>query len=125
MTTDQILKVLRNERECIKRQNGKCDRNCAKCDLCLPDTEILEVYDHLITQLETTAIEVKLDEENKAKLLKLLRESQGNLVRLPIGEVGCIEKLPDGVIDATTLDDIERGEKAFIKGIDFEKGDTE
>lgn len=125
MTTDQILKVLRNERECIKRQNGKCDRNCAKCDLCLPDNEILEVYDHLIAQLETTAIEVKLNEENKAKLLKLLRESQGNLVRLPIGEIGYIDKLPDGVIDATTLDDIERGEKAFIKGIGFGKGDTE
>ena len=125
MTTDQILKVLRNERECIKRQNGKCDRNCAKCDLCLPDNEILEVYDHLIAQLETTAIEVNLDEENKAKLLKLLRESQGNLVRLPIGEIGYIDKLPDGVIDATTLDDIERGEKAFIKGIGFGKGDTE
>ena len=52
MTTDQILKVLRNERECIKRQNGKCDRNCAKCDLCLPDTEILEVYDILIRGYE-------------------------------------------------------------------------
>ena len=51
-TTDQILKVLKNERECIKRQNGKCDRNCAKCDLCLPDAEILEVYDFLINGYE-------------------------------------------------------------------------
>ena len=125
MTTDQILKVLRNERECIKRQNGKCDRNCARCDLCLPDNEILEVYDFLIAQLETTAIEVKLDEENKAKLIKLLRESQGNLVKLPIGECGFIDKLPDGVIEATTLDDVERGERAFVKGIGFGKGDTE
>ena len=132
--TDQILKVLRNERECIKRQSGVeapdgsvgiCDRICAECDLCLPDTEILEVYDHLIAQLETTAIEVKLDEESKAKLLKLLRESQGNLVRLPIGECGFIDKLPDGVIEATTFDDVENGERAFIKGIGFGKGDTE
>ncbi len=52
MNTEQILKVLRNERECIKRQNGKCDRNCDKCDLCLPDTEILEVYDFLIKGYE-------------------------------------------------------------------------
>lgn len=52
MNTDQILKVLKNERECIARQNGKCDRNCAKCDLCLPDTEILEVYDFLINGYE-------------------------------------------------------------------------
>ena len=132
--TEQIIKVLKNERECIKRQTGItapdgsigiCDRNCAECDLCLPDTEILEVYDHLIAQLETTAIEVKLDEENKAKLLELLRESQGNLVKLPIGECGFIDNLPDGVIEATTLDDVENGERAFIKGIGFGKGDTE
>ena len=57
----QILKVLKNERECIKRQAGTtkdgyyvslCDRNCDKCDLCLPDTEILEVYDFLINGYE-------------------------------------------------------------------------
>ena len=134
MNTEQILKVLKNERECIERQIGItapdgsigiCDRNCAECDLCLPDDEVLEVYDHLIAQLETTAIEVKLDEENKAKLLKLLRESQGNLVRLPIGECGFIDKLPDGVIEATTLADVENGERAFVKGIGFGKGDTE
>lgn len=52
MNTEQILKVLKNERECIARQNGKCDRNCAKCDLCLPDKEILEVYDFLINGYE-------------------------------------------------------------------------
>ena len=64
MNAEQILKVLKNERECIKRQswsNGNvmldgimanCDRNCAKCDLCLPDTEILEVYDFLINGYE-------------------------------------------------------------------------
>ena len=136
-STEQILKVLKNERECIARQSRplgempQCRKDedgvklCEYCDLCLPDTEILEVYDHLIAQLETTAIEVKLDEENKAKLLKLLRESQGNLVRLPIGECGYIDKLPDGVIEATTLDDVERGERAFVKGIGFGKGDTD
>ena len=52
MNTEQILKVLKTERECIARQNGKCDRNCAKCDLCLPDTGILEVYDFLINGYE-------------------------------------------------------------------------
>ena len=50
MTADQILKVLRTERECIVRQNDiqKCDRRCGECDLCLPDDEILAVYDFLI-----------------------------------------------------------------------------
>ena len=61
MDIQQILKVLKNERECIKRQSEysttrsfvpKCDRDCANCDLCLPDDEILEVYDFLINGYE-------------------------------------------------------------------------
>ena len=89
-TTDQILKVLKNERECIKRQIGItapdgsigiCDRNCAKCDLCLPDDEILEVYDFLINGYEllqnegakSYSIRSKepLSEDQKAYLLEL------------------------------------------------------
>lgn len=53
MNTEQILKVLRAERECIARQGtDSCDRNCANCSLVLPDTEILEVYDFLIKGYE-------------------------------------------------------------------------
>lgn len=61
MKTEQILKVLKAERECIKRQIGVeapdgsvgiCDRDCANCSLVLPDTEILEVYDFLIKGYE-------------------------------------------------------------------------
>lgn len=61
MDIQQILKVLKNERECIKRQSEystarsfvpKCNRDCANCDLCLPDNEILEVYDFLINGYE-------------------------------------------------------------------------
>lgn len=50
MNTDQILKVLKNERECITRQGNpqKCNRKCDKCDLCLPGSEILAVYNYLI-----------------------------------------------------------------------------
>ena len=50
MTSDQILKVLKTERECIKRQGdiSKCNRRCGECDLCLPNDEILAVYDFLI-----------------------------------------------------------------------------
>ena len=74
MNTEQILKVLKNERECIARQNGKCDRNCAKCDLCLPDDEVLEVYDRLIRIVETDKIIVDIGdtyEERKEFLQKL------------------------------------------------------
>jgi hypothetical protein len=52
---EQILKVLKIERECIARQSdlSKCDRRCGECDLCLSDEEILEVYDFLIEGYET------------------------------------------------------------------------
>lgn len=75
MSTEQILKVLKNERECIKRQIGTtkdgyyvslCDRNCDKCDLCLPDTEILEVYDFLIN-----GYELLQNEDAKAYTIKV------------------------------------------------------
>lgn len=53
MDIQTILKVLKTERECIARQGtAKCDRNCKECDLCLPDEEILAVYDHLIKEKE-------------------------------------------------------------------------
>ena len=53
MDIQTILKVLKNERECIARQGtAKCDRNCKECDLCLPDDEILAVYDFLIEGYE-------------------------------------------------------------------------
>lgn len=48
-----IVNVLKAERECILRQDTeKCQRTaghtCYGCDLCLPATEILSVYDLLI-----------------------------------------------------------------------------
>ena len=54
MDIQQILKVLKTERECITRQGdiSKCDRRCGECDLCLSDDEILAVYDFLINGYE-------------------------------------------------------------------------
>ena len=64
MNVEQILKVLKNERECIARQSRplgempQCRKDddgvklCEYCDLCLPDDEILEVYDFLIKGYE-------------------------------------------------------------------------
>ena len=53
MNIEQRLKVLKNERECIKRQCHKeCDRQCGQCDLCLTDEDILAVYDFLIEGYE-------------------------------------------------------------------------
>ena len=65
MTAEKILKVLKTERECIKRQSTDPEiskvcpkddngvRLCEYCDLCLPDSEILEVYDFLIKGYES------------------------------------------------------------------------
>ncbi len=89
MDIQQILKVLKNERECIKRQSEyatpksfvpKCDRDCANCDLCLPDDEILEVYDHLIKIVECEAIQIAdISEEDKAKIVQSLAKAGYNV----------------------------------------------
>lgn len=59
MEISQILRVLRNERECIHRQGGsECKRNCdpirgcTGCDLLIGGDDILEVYDFLINGYE-------------------------------------------------------------------------
>lgn len=42
---EQILRVLKTERECV---SWDCDRNCGKCELALEQSEILDVYDVLL-----------------------------------------------------------------------------
>lgn len=83
MNNEQILKVLKNERECIERQNGKCDRNCKDCDLCLPDDEILEVYDYLISGYELTEIPIKISKEESEALINLLKKSAVAVYPMP------------------------------------------
>lgn len=84
MNTEQILKVLKNERECIKRQGtAKCDRNCKECDLCLPDDEILEVYDFLIKGYELTEIPIKISKEESEALISLLTKSAVAVYPMP------------------------------------------
>lgn len=56
ITVDIMLSVMRNERECIARQ--ECDRDCGKCDLVMDSETILAVYDAVIKRLE--------DEEKKS-----------------------------------------------------------
>lgn len=97
MDIDKILKVLKNERECIARQSRplgempQCRKDedgvklCEYCDLCLPDHEILEVYDFLIKGYEllndkgadeyVVRCKEPISEEEKAELLELLKKS--------------------------------------------------
>lgn len=86
MNIPTILKVLKNERECIARQGtAKCNRDCKACELCLPDDEILAVYDFLIGGYESmtgfdgseiTSIRLdtsKLSEEEYQRLVDRLK----------------------------------------------------
>jgi len=97
MDIDKILKVLKNERECIARQSrplgemSQCRKDddgvklCEYCDLCLPDHEILEVYDFLIKGYEllndkgadeyVVRCKEQLSDEEKEKLKELLNNS--------------------------------------------------
>lgn len=53
MNTEQILKVLKNERECINTESkGKCDYHCKNCQYRNSNTDKLEVYDFLIKGYE-------------------------------------------------------------------------
>lgn len=81
MTNEQILKVLKNERECIARQNGKCDRNYKECDLCLPDDKILAVYDFLIGGYESmTDFDGSEIKSLKVDISKLSQEEYQRLI---------------------------------------------
>lgn len=59
MKIDRVLELLKIERECVTRQspcNEKsklCDRNCGECDIAQNDLELIEMYDFVISMIET------------------------------------------------------------------------
>ena len=59
MKIDRVLELLKIERECVTRQspcNEKsklCDRNCGECDIAQNDLEIIEMYNFVISMIET------------------------------------------------------------------------
>lgn len=48
MTNERVIEVLRTEKKCVLRNIRGCDRECGKCDLVLPDEEVLTAYDMAI-----------------------------------------------------------------------------
>lgn len=53
MSNEEAVKIIQTELECIKRNDGTdCDRNCAKCDLVMEDTDIKEALGMAIEALE-------------------------------------------------------------------------
>lgn len=45
LTNNEAAEVIKREKTCVQRQMHSCDRDCAKCDLVLPDSVVLEAYD--------------------------------------------------------------------------------
>lgn len=75
MSTEQILKVLKNERDCIKNNHDYCYEDCDEsCPYYVSEKDKLEVYDHLIRLVETDKLVLDIgytDEERKEKLQRL------------------------------------------------------
>ena len=73
----------------------KCKRHehegCLKCDLCLPDTEILEVYDFLIEAYSITEVHINISKEESEKLFEILNRNAKDHIRLaaiPYPDIG-------------------------------------
>ena len=79
---ENAITVLENEKQCVLRQIkvGGCDRNCAKCDLVMKDSEILEGYDTAISTLR------RAQPDNEPLTLEQLREMDGEPVWCADGE---------------------------------------
>lgn len=71
MTNEKAIEVIKTERRCVLRNIRGCDRDCAKCDLVLPDEEILTAYDMAIRSLSHHVVPfgkvTSLDEEDDRK----------------------------------------------------------
>ena len=48
---EDIIKVIKTERECVIRNKNECNRDCANCDLVLPDEDIIKAYDYCLKLL--------------------------------------------------------------------------
>lgn len=70
MTIDRQIELLKIERECVQRNHdGRCDRDCANCELVQIDTELLEMYDEVIKNYEMAREEMILLDQKKAKCM--------------------------------------------------------
>ena len=70
MTNTEIIKILNNELECVKRANN-CNRECEKCNLVLKDTEIIDAYNESIRALKNNIKYRKTFKRFKRKYLFL------------------------------------------------------
>ena len=52
MTLDRAIDLLKIEQLCVAGNNGKCDRNCAQCELVQDEHELIEMYFLVINLIE-------------------------------------------------------------------------
>lgn len=72
-STEQILKVLKNERECIEHNHDYCYEDCDKsCPYYVSESEKIEVLNHLISIVEGEAILIDVSEEDKKAIVEQL-----------------------------------------------------
>lgn len=59
MSIKEVINILLNEVECIKR-GSTCNRDCLHCELVREDKELLEAYDIAISILRELSINGKV-----------------------------------------------------------------
>lgn len=85
MNTEQILKVLKNKRDCIKCNDDYCYEDCDKsCPYYVSETEALEVYDFLIKAYSITEVHIKISKEESEKLIEIINRNAKQGVRLAV-----------------------------------------
>ena len=67
MDMQRVVDILKNEKECVKRQSRmpfgqSCNRECGNCDLVLPTDDVLQAYTLAIGCIEGVMNEVKTDD---------------------------------------------------------------
>lgn len=71
MTNERAIEVINTEKKCVLRNRRGCTRDCAHCDLVLPEDDILLAYDMAIRALGSRIVPVEntvsLDEEDDRK----------------------------------------------------------
>lgn len=71
MTEKEAIEVIKTEKKCVLRNMRGCNRDCAHCDLVLPEDDILLAYDMAIRALGSRIVPVEntvsIDEEDDRK----------------------------------------------------------
>ena len=55
MTIEQAKELMEIERECVKRNEAGCDRDCAKCALAQQTNELIAAYDRVISYINSAS----------------------------------------------------------------------